>query len=239
MPVTITEFESIKESLSRSGYAKKNYTVRHGQKGYWKYRISRPFLKARYSKFCKANPETPWLTPDAIIALNQLLKPDFVALEYGSGRSTLFFSQKVEKLYSVEHHEEWYNHVKQLLAEKEVKNTSLNLIKPDKILSEIKLSSELQMFISEEDYPNKDNFFDKYVEYINSFDNDFFDFVLVDGRARKSCALVGVDKLKSGGLLVLDNSERLRYKAVHDTLKDWPRLFTTTGLTDTTIWLKP
>ncbi|GAB5524172.1 MAG: hypothetical protein Roseis2KO_20440 [Roseivirga sp.] len=220
-------------------FARQNHTVPPGQKGYWKYRLLRPILKARYNRFCKQHPDTPWLTPDAIRALSQLLKSDFVALEYGSGRSTQFFSQKVKALYSVEHHADWYNHVAKEIGKKGIKNTTLNLIEPDGKLSAINLSSEQQVFISEEDYPNKDSLFANYVGHINSFEDDFFDFILVDGRARKSCALTAIDKLKRGGLLVLDNSERLRYKAVHDTLKDWPRIFTTTGLTDTTIWLKP
>ena len=48
-----------------------------------------------------------------------------------------------------------------------------------------------------------------------------------------------VVKLKRGGIFILDNSERLRYEPVHRKLRSWKQVFTTTGLTDTTIWFKP
>ena len=54
------------------------------------------------------------------------------------------------------------------------------------------------------------------------------DFVLVDGRARRSCALKAMDKLKKGGILVLDNSERKRYHQVHKSFAGYPQIFTTT-----------
>jgi hypothetical protein len=239
MPVTQEQFDLVRKEVSKSRFARRNYTALKGQNGYWKYRLMRPFLKYRYAVFCKKNPGLPWLTPDAISVLNKLLQSDFTALEYGSGRSTLFFSGKVKSLHSVEHNKEWYEQVKALIADSRQNNIQLTLIPPDKTPLPIRLSSEQQVFSNEKAYPNPDAVFDSYVNYISSFEANYFDFVLIDGRARKSCALEAVHKLKSGGLMVLDNSERLRYRAVHETLTDWPHIYTTTGLTDTTIWLKP
>lgn len=239
MPVTQEQFDLVRKEVSKSRFARRNYTALRGQSGYWKYRLIRPFLKYQYAAFCKKNSSLPWLTPDSISVLNKLLQSDFTALEYGSGRSTLFFSSKVKSLHSVEHNKDWYEQVKALIAGNHQNNIQLTLIPPDKPPMPIRLSSEQQVFSVENTYPNPDDLFDSYVNHIRSFEDDYFDFILIDGRARKSCALAAVNKLKRGGLIVLDNSERLRYQTVHETLIDWPQIHTTTGLTDTTIWLKP
>jgi len=239
MSVTQKNFDLLKAEVKASPFANKNHTTSSHQRGYWGYRLLRPFLKFKYQRFCKKNPELPWLTPDSIKALDRLLEPNFIALEYGSGRSTQFFSKRVKTLYSVEHDEAWYRQVKDQIQEKGISNTLLNLKKPDHPITPPKMTSEMEAFTSEKDFPNKDTSFTQYTAFIDSFENDFFDFILIDGRARRTCALKAKSKLKEGGLMVLDNSERKRYERVHSALKDWPSIVTTTGLTDTTIWLKP
>jgi predicted O-methyltransferase YrrM len=112
------------------------------------------------------------------------------------------------------------------------------LIKPNEELPDIHLSSEDQFFMTQEEYPIKDISFEDYTNATNRFEEDSLDFILIDGRARKSCALNAIDKLKIGGIIILDNSERKRYEKVHQTFAKYPSIQTTTGLTDTTIWLK-
>lgn len=53
--------------------------------------------------------------------------------------------------------------------------------------------------------------FKKYVKSIDEYPDGYFDLILVDGRARPSCILHSIPKLKSGGLLVVDNAERSYY----------------------------
>ena len=53
--------------------------------------------------------------------------------------------------------------------------------------------------------------FADYVSRIDQFDEGTFDAVLVDGRARSACLLRAWPKIRKGGVLVLDNSERPRY----------------------------
>jgi len=83
------------------------------------------------------------------------------------------------------------------------------------------------------------NDFYNYYTKVNEYEDGYFDFVLIDGRARAKCGLNAIDKLKSGGIFVLDNSERPRYKPLHNALAQWPKVETTSGLTNTTIWIKP
>lgn len=54
----------------------------------------------------------PWFTYPAIDYLDQLSYGNKTMLEWGSGNSSLFFSKRVAHLYSVEHNNEWFNHVK-------------------------------------------------------------------------------------------------------------------------------
>lgn len=159
-----------------------------------------------------------------------------VGLEYGSGRSTLFFSRLLGKVVSIEHYERWYNKVKRSLDEKGVDNVEYLFVPKNSELDTNDNSDEyLQKFTGNEDRP-------EYADYANKvldFDDNYFDFVLIDGRARVNCGLNAIKKLKPGGMFVLDNSERKRYYRLHQALKDWPKVYTTTGLTDTTIWFKP
>ena len=47
------------------------------------------------------------------------------------------------------------------------------------------------------------------------------DFILVDGRDRVKCFRSVLPKLKPGGVIMLDNSERPEYKECFDMVKDW------------------
>ena len=58
------------------------------------------------------------------------------ALEFGSGRSGIWFSQRVQNLTSVEHDLDWYQSVKDKLEKENVTNINLRLITLDHPLSE-------------------------------------------------------------------------------------------------------
>jgi hypothetical protein len=49
----------------------------------------------------------PWLTAQAISLLDGLLRPIDVGLEWGSGRSTAWFGQRISALTSIEHDALW------------------------------------------------------------------------------------------------------------------------------------
>lgn len=206
---------------------------------YLHYRLLRPYLKWCYHQFQKQHTDCPWMAPDAIKALDLLLTREMRGFEFGSGRSTLFFAKRMKWVTSVEHAKDWYNQVKKMLATEGIDHAELLLAAPDPAFRLPPLSSLQQMRISAEDYPAKDDLFETYYQTINRFEDESLDLVVVDGRARVSCARAAIPKLKSGGILLLDNSERARYAAVHQWMADWPKLVITTGLTETTLWLKP
>ena len=160
-------------------------------------------------------------------------------LEYGSGRSTLFFARRLKKLVSIEHHEGWHNKVSQILKDKKVDNVEYLLIPEDgksaEDISEAELHKQLNQLTGDE--PREEYF--SYYSRVESYPDDYFDFILIDGRARVQCGLRAMKKIKPGGIFVLDNSERERYHPLHEALRDWPHLFTTNGITDTVLWIRP
>jgi predicted O-methyltransferase YrrM len=52
---------------------------------------------------------TPWLPPDAVAYLEQIIERDFKVIEHGGGGSTLWFSERVESVTCHEQKLEWYN----------------------------------------------------------------------------------------------------------------------------------
>lgn len=67
----------------------------------------------------------PWFTYPFIDFLSTRLMKDLVVFEFGSGNSTLFFSEKVKKVISIEHNQEWY----QLISKNKPENVEIILTK--------------------------------------------------------------------------------------------------------------
>lgn len=63
-----------------------------------------------------------------------------------------------------------------------------------------------------------------YHEFCRIMNDGYFDICIVDGRDRAKCIKESIPKVKSGGILVLDNSEREYYKAGIDLMKSWRRV---------------
>jgi hypothetical protein len=67
--------------------------------------------------------------------------------------------------------------------------------------------------------------FVEYVRMIDSYPDRFFDLVAIDGRARSSCVVHAVSKVKQGGYLLWDNTERSEYQdAMRFVPVDWERI---------------
>ena len=203
---------------------------------YIRYRVLRPILKGYYNLFNLFYPNRPWTTPASILFFDEVLTKDMIGLEYGSGRSTMYFASKLKKLVSIEHYEEWYTKVEKQLKANQIANVEYHLVlkqnTPDKTDDS---DVELNKLAGKEPRTDFANYYNK----VNEYNDAYFDFVLIDGRAREKCGLNAIPKLKSGGIFVLDNSERPRYNPLHEALETWPKVETTTGLTNTTIWIKP
>lgn len=53
----------------------------------------------------------PWLAPAAIAKLSEIIRPEDRVLEYGSGGSTIWFSQKAAQVVAYESNRDWKNAV--------------------------------------------------------------------------------------------------------------------------------
>jgi len=167
--------------------------------------------------------EAPWITFQARQWLEGFLSKNknIEVFEYGSGGSTLFFSKKVRRLVSVEHDPAWFEVVDRILKEKKILNCEYLLFEsqlaPDGSLD----FSDPESFASKE-YPGGS--FEAYVKSIDAFPDQGFDLIFIDGRARPSCILHARNKVKPGGFIILDNSERDYYSLGKELLSDWERM---------------
>ena len=178
------------------------------------------------------NPKNPWLTADSVRLLDQLIKPTDVGVEFGSGRSTIWFARRMAQLTSVEHNKEWYEKVRRMIAENDL----------DRKIDYRKAEGE-----------------EAYLGQIDTFEDSSIDVCLVDGIYRDKCALAMVPKLKPGALLIVDNinwfipsefsiSPNTRrntegcasqeWHLLQETIESWRNIWTTNGVWDTAVFIK-
>ena len=151
--------------------------------------------------------------------------------EYGSGGSTLFLLARVGELISVEHDPGWHRMVEPLLLREGSKNHSVLLREP-----QVK-------DVGPDGGESRD--FSLYVETIDQFEDDYFDLIIVDGRARPECVSRGISKVKPGGILLLDDADRPQYQSAIEKLDGWTNIILT-GISPykfafgvTGVWKKP
>lgn len=142
--------------------------------------------------------KTPWITDGANEFLRSYINKDSVVLEFGMGGSTIWFADRVKKLVSIEHDESWF-----LIIQKELRIKKVELI----------LHKTTQ--ISDTDYIKS-----CYACEIDKFPDEYFDLVLIDGRNRVNCFKHSDRVLKTGGYMMLDNSDREELQEVYDFYKD-------------------
>jgi predicted O-methyltransferase YrrM len=179
------------------------------------------------------NPQNPWLTKDAVRFLSQTLRASDLGIEFGSGRSTIWFAQRLRHLISVEVNRHWYARV-------------TDLIQKSDLVSKV----DLRLCEAQKDY----------VDQAKTVEDCSIDFCLIDSEARDVCAVNILPKLKAGALLVVDNvnwylphqstcSPDSRrpcdgfqtevWATFADHVRDWRRYWTSNGVSDTCIWIKP
>jgi hypothetical protein len=151
--------------------------------------------------------DRPWITFKAKNHLDSLLNSDMTVFEYGSGSSTLYFSRRVAKIVSLENDKRWYAHLDVYLRSLKIRNVENHLIE--------EIDDEISSI-----YKSSGKSFEKYVKFIDSFPDDSFDIVVVDGRARRACIKHALPKLRKSGYLIVDNSERKGYFEGNEILFD-------------------
>lgn len=193
--------------------------------------------------FHRRHPRTPAMVGNAVIALDSWLRPEDRGLEWGSGRSTLWFASRVAHLVTIEHDSAWFAKVGSELAARNLAHkVDYRLIEaPGDQMSE------------PAGHP--------YAAVADQFEDAVFDFIVVDGQMRRRCIEKALTKLKPGALLVLDGANRYlpnrfedafttirhtrstalnqEWRDVADRLRSWRAMNTSDGLWDTRLWVKP
>ncbi len=184
------------------------------------------------------HPSFPWFTSQANAILSSRLQKTHSGLEWGSGRSTLWFAKRVAGLTSVEHDPIWYQ--KTLSSLKDNNITNVNYL----------------LYETKDDKQNDKHF--SYISVVDKFHDNSLDFIVVDGVFRDECALRSLDKLKPGGLIIIDNINRFfssasispnsrtykmgyasqNWELLSNRLKNWRWIWTTNGIWDTAIFIK-
>ncbi|MGL5792858.1 MAG: hypothetical protein ACRC2R_06065 [Xenococcaceae cyanobacterium] len=164
--------------------------------------------------------ERPWLTFPAIKFLEQNLNKDMRVYEYGVGGSTLFFIKRVKEVISVEHDPNWLSQVSEIVNIKGYNNWKGYIFQPTMdLLAKSNDPSDPYSYISN-DENLKEKFFKDYAISIDKYPEQYFDLVLIDGRARPSCFNHAKNKIKMHGFIILDNAERPYYSYIHQSLNN-------------------
>jgi predicted O-methyltransferase YrrM len=182
------------------------------------------------------HPDHPWLTPDAVRLLVSMLRRSDRGAEFGSGRSTIWIAERVGHLTSVEHDKVWYDEVSANLRDRRIANVTYIFAPQDQ-------SEELG----------------EYARTALAFENATLDFALVDGLYREHVSKLIIPKIRPGGLLIIDNvnwylpppktrapasrtsalgPDGAVWSEVSQTLAHWRAIWTTSGVTDTAIFVK-
>lgn len=199
------------------------------------------YIKDRFIEkmYRKNHPDEPWLAMEAIKILSTYLKPTDIGLEFGSGKSTAWLASRSQRLTSVEANEDWYNKVKDIFKSRGIENVDYKFCPLD---------------VSEEEGDKS-----AYALVADSLEDDSLDYVLSDGHYRAFTTLKSIPKIKPGGVMIIDNvnwylpSDSIaphsrsydqgpkdeNWQKVWYEIKDWRRIWTSCGVSDTTFFFKP
>lgn len=169
----------------------------------------------------------PWWPYGMANYVNSILPPEPCVFEYGGGGSSIWLADRGAVLTIIEHDQNWVLQLRRALP----RNADVTFIPPQEIGV---IGSAAH-----------NAYFDSYVQAIDNYPDESFDLVVIDGRARVDCVTHARSKVKRGGLLLLDDSDRSRYKDAREAMASWYGK-TIAGLkpgspipATTTVWIRP
>ncbi len=153
----------------------------------------------------------PWLTFGAQRVLEDTLRADMRACEFGAGGSTLYLLERTAALTTIEWDRAWAASVRDAVRPGRRDAWRLEVVEPqvDPAGRRLDPSDPESCVSASPAFVNHS--FRAYVQAIDRFDDEAFDVVLVAGRARPSALRHALSKLRPDGLLVLDHAERPWY----------------------------
>jgi predicted O-methyltransferase YrrM len=151
------------------------------------------WLRARTGR----TPERPWIVPAAIGWLRRRIRADWSVLELGAGRSTVWFARRTRSVLSFEDNEFWADETRGRLRELGLENVELRQLAVERFAAEVEALSD------------------------ESFDLVVVDFLEAPAVTRIDVLKPTMKKVKPGGLLLLDDSDRPGYAEAFELLEGW------------------
>jgi hypothetical protein len=143
----------------------------------------------------------PWMHKDSIEYIeNYSNNKQITLLEFGSGNSTIYYENICNKIYSVEHNKIWYDKIKNQLTKTNYKLQEIN-------------------YISKPPINHKFYNVDKITELFPDIIGECIDVLIIDGIDRVNCFFGSINNVKKGGLIVLDDSNRIECPNTDGTYK--------------------
>jgi hypothetical protein len=144
----------------------------------------------------------PWWNYQATAYVERMLPARARVFEFGSGGSTLWFVDHGAEITTLEHSSDWAALVQQACP-------GLDLIA---------VESNSTGTVRSVGEPSERPYFDAYLDVMSEQPDETFDLVAIDGRCRCEAGVISMPKIKPGGMLLLDDSQRLRYRPLHEHL---------------------
>jgi predicted O-methyltransferase YrrM len=187
----------------------------------------------------RRHPDAPWLVGEAVSLLETWLRKCDVVVEFGSGRSTLWFAARVARVISIEHDPGWYTRVEAELERANVHNVDYHYVAiPAAANAEVQEAA--------------------YLRPMNEVVADPADVILVDGILRDTAATWALEHVGQGGIIIIDNANRYlphatrspaslgsegrprteRWHAVAATLATWRQAWFSNCVTDTAVFFR-
>ena len=151
------------------------------------------WLRARTGR----TPERPWIVPAAIGWLRRRMRRDWTVLELGSGRSTVWFARRSGSVLSFEDNEFWHAGTRERLAAVGLANVEQRLLPVEEFPGAV---AELP---------------------VDAFDLAVVDFLESPEVSRIDVVKPAMKKVRPGGLLLLDDSDRPGYSEAYELLAGW------------------
>jgi len=150
--------------------------------------------------------DTPWWTYPAIAAVESHLasiEGRARVFEFGSGASTVWLGRRSGEVISVEHHAGFASIVRKVIDDAGLAYR----------VQIVEMAAEVSPEPAASSRRRGEDGLD-YTAYAKSIEavGGVFDLVVVDGRARIACLQAALPYLASGGIILLDDAQRPRYK---------------------------
>ena len=156
-------------------------------------RLPAALLRARLGRV----PERPWIVPAAVGWLGRRARRDWRVLELGSGRSTVWLARRAGSVLSFEDNEHWLARAQELLVAAGVENAEVRHLPVEHLAAAVEAMPD------------------------ENFDLVVIDFLESPEADRVEAVRAARGKIRPGGYLLLDDSDRPGYAEAWELLGGW------------------